>query len=313
MLYFIVNPNASSGRSYKIWKKLELIVKRRKTQYRVLFTEYPGHATKLAAQLTAGTEKNREKILAVLGGDGTLNEVIQGIHLQASVKLGYIPAGSGNDFCRGMGLSRNPEKALMHILKEEPAYRMLDYGVVTGTLTERQPVCRRFVVSSGAGFDAAVCAALTDSHMKKVCNRLHVGRLSYILVGLGQILCHRRFAAELVLDNGRRIVKRRISFVSAHIMPSEGGGFQFAPGADPQDGVLSLCVVSGVSRLSLIPVLLCALLRIPRLPQGAEQFQCREAELILQDVLPVHTDGERCADMQRLQFRCESRKIRLIG
>ena len=312
MIYFIVNPNAASGRGQKVWNRMERLIRRSDIVYQVYMTEYPGHAIKIAAGLTAREEKYVDKTLVILGGDGTLNEVVQGLHLQAKVKIAYIPAGSANDFSRALRLPVNPEKALRIILSQDSACRLLDYGLVTCAPSGQAPFHRRFLVSSGVGFDAVVCHSLRYSQVKKLCNRFHVGRLSYILVGVGRILVHRRCGGELVLDEDRRIPLRKISFISAHILPCEGGGFRFAPDADPQDGLLSLCVVSGVSRLALIPILLCALAGIPRFPKGAENFRCREAEVFLQEPLPVHTDGECCEKMRQIHFRCESKKIRFI-
>lgn len=312
MIYFIVNPKAASGRSLKKWEALERLIRKKDVVYQVYMTEGQGHATKIAAALTAGEERSVEKTLAVLGGDGTLNEVLQGLHLQANVKLAYIPAGSANDFSKSLGLPASPKKALAYILDGESPCRMLDYGMITCASAGQAPFYRRFLVSSGLGFDAAVCRDINRSQVKRLCNRLRIGRFAYIMVGLWQILIHRRCRGELVLDGGRRIPLQRISFISAHILPCEGGGFRFAPEADPQDGLLSLCVVSGVSKLGLIPILVSALFGNRHLPKGAENFQCREAEVFLRESLPAHTDGEAFDNMKEAHFRCESKKLRLI-
>ena len=312
MIYFIVNPKAASGRSLKKWEILERLIGKRDIVYQVYMTEGQGHATKIAAALTAGEERSVEKTLTVLGGDGTLNEVLQGLHLQANVKLAYIPAGSANDFSKSLGLPASPKKALSYILDGESPCRALDYGMITCSFAGQAPFYRRFLVSSGLGFDAAVCRDINRSQVKKLCNRLHIGRFAYIIVGLWQILLHRRCGGELVLDGSRKIPLRKISFISAHILPGEGGGFRFAPDADPQDGMLSLCVVSGVSKLQLIPILFFALFGVRRLPKGAENYRCREAEISLREPLPVHTDGEVFDRMKEARFQCENKKIRLI-
>lgn len=312
MIYFIVNPKAASGRSLKKWETLERLIGKKDIVYQVYMTEGQGHATKIAAALTGKEERSVEKTLVVLGGDGTLNEVLQGLHLQAKVKLAYIPAGSANDFSKSLDLPANPKKALSYILDGESPCRVLDYGMITCASAGQAPFYRRFLVSSGLGFDAAVCRDINRSQVKKLCNRLHIGRFAYIVLGVRQILVHRRCRGELVLDGLRRIPLRRISFISAHILPGEGGGFRFAPEADPQDGLLSLCVVSGVSRLGLIPILISALFGKRYLPKGAENFQCREAEIFLQEPLPAHTDGEVFDQMREAHFQCENKKIRLI-
>ena len=101
MYTFIANPNARSGRGILLWKQIELILKDRKITYQVLFTKYQHHATRLVHDLTSDGEHHT---IVVLGGDGTLNEVIDGIAFLDKVTLGYLPLGSGNDFARGVGL-----------------------------------------------------------------------------------------------------------------------------------------------------------------------------------------------------------------
>ena len=104
MFYFIVNPHARSGQGMDIWKKAEEILAAQNTEYEVFFTKYTGHARELARQIAI---LSLPCILTVLGGDGTLNEVIDGLASQGDfshITLGYIPTGSGNDFARGLGI-----------------------------------------------------------------------------------------------------------------------------------------------------------------------------------------------------------------
>ena len=81
--------------------------------YQVFFTKYQGHATQIARTLTQ--EKDCRSLI-VLGGDGTLNEAVNGIADLARVTLGYIPIGSSNDFARSLRLEQDPLKALEKIL-----------------------------------------------------------------------------------------------------------------------------------------------------------------------------------------------------
>ena len=106
---FIVNPQARSGRGRKLWEKIEAELKKRKTDYRVHMTAGKGHAGEIAGALSSSDEKCT---IVVMGGDGTINEVLNGIVFSENVTLGYIPIGSSNDFARGMGIPKKPEKAL---------------------------------------------------------------------------------------------------------------------------------------------------------------------------------------------------------
>ena len=101
MYYFIVNPGSRSGNGKYVWQKAERILDQEDVEYRVFFTAYRTHATELAAEITARTER---LTLIAVGGDGTVNEVINGIRDFSRVTLGYIPTGSSNDFARCMGI-----------------------------------------------------------------------------------------------------------------------------------------------------------------------------------------------------------------
>lgn len=170
MYTFIVNPNARSGLGEKTWHTLERILKEQEVSYQVFFTKYQKHATKITQKLT---EENMLRTIIVLGGDGTINEVVNGISDLSSTTLAYIPIGSSNDFARGMGLSTNPVTALKHILSPS-RYAYLNIGAL-----QYQEKKRRFAVSSGSGFDAPVCHQIHVSSFKKLLNKLHLGKMIY--------------------------------------------------------------------------------------------------------------------------------------
>ena len=144
MYAFIVNPNSRSGLGLKIWEQLELILKERHIDYQIYFTRHPGHGTKLAAQI-CDTDADT---LVVLGGDGTIGEVVNGIRDLTKMTLAYIPIGSGNDFARSMKLTKDPTKALLHILNPT------DYAYINVGLLKTPQLEKRYAVSSGIGFDA---------------------------------------------------------------------------------------------------------------------------------------------------------------
>ena len=148
MYTFIVNPNARTGLGHQVWSELEAELQAQNIQYQVFFTKYQNHATKITRELTNTSEPCT---LVVLGGDGTINEVIDGIENFSSVTLGYIPIGSSNDFSRGMCLSSDSKTALKHILSPT------DFSYINIGNLEYGSVKRRFAVSAGIGFDAQVC------------------------------------------------------------------------------------------------------------------------------------------------------------
>ena len=138
MYYFIVNPASRSGRGLKVWEAIEATLRTRNISYESTLLEGPGQARTLAASLTAfetslsraGTGSDTEtigktasddtapprKTIIIVGGDGTLNEFVDGIEDFSSLILGCIPTGSGNDFARSLSLLTDTEEALEHIL-----------------------------------------------------------------------------------------------------------------------------------------------------------------------------------------------------
>lgn len=104
MYHFIVNPNSRSGLGLSLWAQIEPELQKRKIDYTVFFTQYQKHAWEYTEKLTSD---HTYHTLVVLGGDGTVNEVINGIQDFSKVTLGYIPTGSSNDFARSFKIWLN--------------------------------------------------------------------------------------------------------------------------------------------------------------------------------------------------------------
>ena len=117
MYSFIVNPNSRSGEGRNVWNRLRSIMESQGISYQYFLTEYVGHATVLARRISAAGTPEDPVTLVTVGGDGTIYEVLTGIIDLSSVVFGFIPVGSGNDFCRSMGLPFDPFEALRSILE----------------------------------------------------------------------------------------------------------------------------------------------------------------------------------------------------
>ena len=120
MYYFIVNPNAHGGRGEKIWRKLERQIIRSGIRYEAYQTEEPGDARRIAAALTADMQE--PATIVAVGGDGTVNEVLNGLAISERLTFGYIPTGYGNDLARGLKLSGKPGKCLKRILRRSAGW-----------------------------------------------------------------------------------------------------------------------------------------------------------------------------------------------
>mgnify|MGYP002582395854 FL=1 len=198
MYDFIVNPNARSGLGGRIWKELEQLLKEQKAEYRVHFTKYQRHASRIAEEITTDGE---EHTIVVLGGDGTVNEVLNGINELSKVTMGYIPMGSSNDFARYFKMAAEPAECLTRILHPKKIVDM-NVGIMSYKNGEKS---RRYAVSTGIGFDAAVCHQAVISKMKVFLNKIHLGKLTYLGIALSRMIALRPGKMRVRLDDGEWI------------------------------------------------------------------------------------------------------------
>ena len=163
----------------------------------------------LSRRLTGALTPDGEDIhLVVLGGDGTANEVVQGIVNFSKTRFSYIPTGSSNDLARDTGISRDPVEALERILAsagEQPMdvgflHYNTAYSSDGGQPLEKPAEDRRFLVSSGIGFDAGVCQEAMHSKIKDFLNKAGMGKLTYLGIALKQLIRSGNAAAELTVE-----------------------------------------------------------------------------------------------------------------
>ena len=132
MHYIIINPASRSGKGIEIWKELEPIMTERDVKHHTIYSSYPGHIYEIVRKLCEKLNENSSLVLKiiVLGGDGTINEALQGVTDFSRVLLGYIPTGSSNDLARDLGYPSDP-KELLDIILEGEVKRTMDMGVLT--------------------------------------------------------------------------------------------------------------------------------------------------------------------------------------
>jgi YegS/Rv2252/BmrU family lipid kinase len=307
MYYFIVNPNSSHGNGARLWKKVKRRLDAMGIEYEALLTEKTGDARSFAGQLTSHCRKPR--ILVAVGGDGTINEIVDGLAFEGPVTIGYIPAGTGNDLARSLHLPGSWRKCLNNIIN--PKYqKMVDYGILS--YESEEPVHRRFMVSCGIGMDAAVCQCMLDANECRGRFPFYPGRILYAMHGIRQLLKSNAVKGYLILDGTRKVEFNHIHFISAHIHPYEGGGFCFAPKADGSDGLLEVCVFHGRARFLMIPMLAGAW--FGHAPRGhhIRRYSCRELQIHVGRPLPVHVDGESCFCQTDITLGCIEKKVRFM-
>ncbi|WP_204123088.1 diacylglycerol/lipid kinase family protein [Lacticaseibacillus mingshuiensis] len=237
--YIIFNPAASSGMSVNIFKKVRARLDNEHIPYEIKVSRYAGHAVQLARQI-GSFGKQENAVLMVIGGDGTLNQAICGLRKtrQKDMPVAYIPAGSGNDFARGIKMAQDPMKALDQVLAADKPLR-LDIGQYTEATRDESGI---FVNNIGVGFDGSVIAATNRSRYKRVLNRVHLGSLSYV-AGVVRVFFSRKPFPVAVTVDGQRTLIQRAFLVTTTNHPYFGGGIKILPIATPDDGKLDLIVV----------------------------------------------------------------------
>lgn len=286
MYYFIVNPNACSGKGMRIWEGLAKNLQQAKSSYKVFFTEKPGHARCIADMLCT---KDASCTIVAVGGDGTANEVISGLHDYTDIRFGYIPTGSGNDLARGLSLPTDPEAALSAILNPSEV-RRIHPGRICVNGKEFH-----FAVSTGIGFDAAVCHETFRSKIKPVLNRFGLGKLTYLGIALKQLLLLRPFPVTIILDDGAPVTFPAIYFAAFMNLKYEGGGFMFCPDATAEDDFLDICLVEKMPKLKILFLLPTAFKGRHIRYRGIHILRCQKAVISTDTPQAIHTDGEAAA------------------
>lgn len=303
MYYFIVNPISSSGKGMRLWEQAQAILDAKNIEYESFILEGPGEAEELAHFLSL----NRTPCtIVVVGGDGTINEFLGGLASFEGITFGYIPTGSGNDFARGMRLPSRLED-VMEMILEPKKYRNINIGVTSSGKQKKY-----FAVSSGIGYDAAVCYESYSSRLKKALNKIHMGKLIYLVNALKLMISIKPFSIRLLMDDQQLTTYQKVYFTAAMNTRYEGGGFMFCPKASPVDDQLDLIVVEGLPKWKVLLVLPTAFMGKHINFQGVHIFRCRRAVIQTDQDACVHMDGEHFGFCRKVSFGLRKEKLKVI-
>ncbi len=270
----IANPRCGRGHAYSRIQRYVRNWPHADWKVEMLATRAPGHAGELARMLIS----RPPDLLAVCGGDGTVNEVANGIS-NPPFPVAVLPAGTANVLARDLGIPLDPVEAIGVALRG--SVRRVDLGDLQGT------VDRRFILMAGAGFDAYVVAR-TSSALK---NR--VGIAAFYQSTLLCLATYRFLEFSLATED---LSIRATTCVVANSR-GYGGGLILTPAADMTDGLLDILAVQGRSRLNLALFALTALRGKPGNYPWVRALRARSIKLDGPPGIMVQVDGEQAGTL----------------
>jgi YegS/Rv2252/BmrU family lipid kinase len=276
----IVNPVAGANTTYRKWPAISELLQSGGMPFEYQYTEGIGHAIELAREATS----SGYQFLVAVGGDGTVNEVANGI-LQSNdsceATIGIISTGTGGDFIRTAGITKDYIKACASICGAKK--RMIDVGVAE-YMKNGEPCRRYFINSAGIGFDAQAIEAA--SHLPKIFG----GTVPYVLGLLQSVISYKNKRVDVSIGD-KSEQKRVLTMVMANGCYF-GGGMCIAPNADIYDGLFDVVSVGDIGKIDLLKT-------FPKIYKGThvthpavkiERASC--VEINSPDKVYIEADGE---------------------
>lgn len=281
--FVIVNPNAGNGKGKKDWETISAFLKKDNISFNVKFTERKGQAIQLSLDaISSGIRK-----IITVGGDGTLNEVVNGVFTNNScpttdIVLSLIPVGTGNDWGRMFGIPLDYEKAVK-IIKENKTL-LHDVGQVSYYIGNEKKN-RYFINIAGLGFESVV---VRKTNIQK--DKGRGGKLIYFYNLLTSLLAYNNTKAEIIIDG--EITKADVFSLNVGNGRYCGGGMRQTPRALPDDGLLDVTIINGMGKFEIIRNLKIlydgTILRHPKI----DGYKCKNIKVNSDSVMYAEADGE---------------------
>jgi len=284
MFFFVVTPISGSGSALKNWPRVRCRLRELGTPFEQQFTDGPGHATRIVKDRLSQGYRN----IVVVGGDGTVNEVVNGFFDEAGytppdARLGLIPSGTGGDLVRTLGIPRLPTEALARLLQGQP--RTLDVGRLTCSGPSGAKTERHFINIADAGLGGETAARVNRS------SKAMGGFLCFLWSALVTVLSYHNQTATVVVDDNEPF-SIALSIVAVANGQYFGGGMRIAPLAIPDDGCFDVVILHSISRGDLLR-------NLPRVYRGThinhsklKILRGRTVRITSDTPLTIQADGE---------------------
>ena len=236
----IVNPTAGAGKTAKKWPHIKELLQGMGLDFEYALTEAPGHAIELASSAA----KKGCKLIISVGGDGTINEVVNGLNDANRLKdvtLGIISTGTGADYIRTLGIPRDYNAACQLFVK--PQTRTVDLGVIE-FMRDNSKVKRLFVNFAGLGFDAEIVKATNQTY------KAMGAMASYLMALLSTLAFYQNKGVSIIIDGVAE--ERKIVTILMGNGKYAGGSMMTTPNADLSDGLFDVLIVDNMTKLDLL-------------------------------------------------------------
>ena len=276
---FLVNPAAENGATGRRWPELAHRAASLGLRGDALVSERPGQLAELARQAA----EEGANLLVVVGGDGTVNEVVNGIAGREEVELAVIPRGTGWDFVRTYAIPRRLEDAAEVALRGRT--RVIDLGRALYRSWDGSDGESLFANIASAGMSGAIAKRSNES------SKALGGKVSYLWATLAVFSRWRSDEVWVTVDGEQR--GGRMHDVVVANGRYFGGGMKICPEAEPDDGLFDVLLIGDLTKRDL-------LLTLPKTYRGkhlphpkAEVLRGAVVELETPEPLPVELDGEQ--------------------
>ena len=268
MYCIIVNPNAGKGKGKKNLKTVLKLFSERGAEYSVFETTRAGEAKEFSERLTSSGEQE----IIVVGGDGTLHEVLNGLSDPSSCRLGLIPSGTGNDFAAAAGLPSNAAQAAEIILSGET--KETDFLCVGGV---------RCMNVGGLGMDVDVLVRCKKGRFVK-------GKIKYLLSLLQSLFTFKGY--EIEIESGERRETHKALIAVACNGTQIGGGIRICPASVIDDGKIDVMAVECMGKAQIVKAFLYLMKGKVLDYPAAEHFLCERVKIVPSLPCTVQLDGE---------------------
>lgn len=299
-LLFIINPKSGNGKTEKRWyKEIVPLLEVKEIEYHSVFTEYQNHATELTRASLKGD--SGENFIVAVGGDGTFNEVANGLFedgklIDPNCVFGVIPCGTGSDFIKTAEIPKLATDAIDILVKGE--IQKQDVGIARFTDFEGNPSTRLFINVADTGLGGDVVERVNRT------TKIFGGKMSFLIGSIRGIMHHHKAQTQLILDDEESTgYDFNANMTCICIGKYFGGGMMISPNSISTDGYFNIITIQDASRWKLLR-------NIGKIydgshlemPEAKEHPLCKKIKVVSEDPVFLDLDGEQVAKSESFEF-----------